>query len=210
MTLTVQPAISGAKGVDTIARITHEQAKALYAFGYTFAVRYLGHVTLAEVTDITQAGLGVLFIAGYSRAPGWVPTASMGALNGAQAIIDARKIGCIGASIYLDFEGPNSKSSKADCLLYANAAAHAIQQGGSPAGLYVGWGIPLDSVELYWALSFTGYWKSMSNVPDVGNRGYQMIQHSPANQVICGVTVDVDTIQTDHKGDVPQWLINVP
>jgi Domain of unknown function (DUF1906) len=206
MTLIVQPATPGSRGVDTIAHITYEQAKALYAAGYRFAVRYLGHISPAEVIDITSGGLALLFVAGYSRRPGWVPTASMGAQDGCQVNAHLLELGATGTSIYVDFEGP--AGDKAACLLYGNAAAHAIQHGGSPAGVYVGYGIPLDSVELYWSLAFTGYWKSLSNVPDIDIRGYQMIQHGPANQKVCGVQVDINTIQADRKGNVPQWLVS--
>lgn len=211
MTLVVQPATPGARGVDTVARITHAQALALYAAGYRFAVKYLGHVTPAEVIDLTSAKMAVLFVAGYSRRPGWIPTAEMGANDGTLAITHAKELGGIGTSIYVDFEGPGDPAGisheRVDCLLYGNAAAHAIKQGGSPPGVYIGWGMPFTAAELYWSFAFTGYWKSLSQVPDVAVRGYQMIQHNPANQLVCGVIVDIDTIQADHKGNVPQWLI---
>jgi hypothetical protein len=207
MTLKVQPATPNVRGVDTIAHITYKQALALYADGYKFAIRYLGHITPAEVIDITAAKMALLFVAGYSRRPGWLPIASIGVQDGQQAIAHLAEIGGIGTSTYVDFEGP--AQNKTGCLLYGNAAAHAIQHGGSPAGIYVGYGIPLDSVELYWSLAFTGYWKSLSNVPDIDIRGYQMIQHGPPNQMVCGVQVDINTIQSDNKGNVPQWLIAV-
>lgn len=205
MSLIVQPATPGVSGVDTVARITYEQAQALYAAGYKFAVRYLGHVSMAEVIDITSAKMALLFVAGYSRRPGWAPTAEVGALDGNQAVEHLKELSAVGTSTYVDFEGP--KPDKAGCLLYGNAAAHAIQQSNTPAGVYVGYGLPLSSIELYWSLSFTGYWKSLSKVPDVAVRGYQMIQHTPANQRVCGVEVDINTIQADNKGNVPQWLI---
>lgn len=211
MTLVVQPATPNSRGVDTVARITHGQAKALYAAGYRFAVRYLGHITPAEVIDITSAKMALLFVAGYSRRPGWVPSAEKGVLDGTLAIDHLGELNGIGTSVYVDFEGPGEplgiKQEKVDCLLYGNAAAHAIQHGGSPAAVYVGWGLPFTPIELYWAFAFTGYWKSLSQVPDVAIRGYQMVQHNPANQLVCGVTVDINTIQADHKGNVPQWLI---
>ena len=124
------------------------------------------------------------------------------------AIDHLKELCAIGTSVYVDFESP--ESDRLGCLLYGNAAAHAIKQGGSPPGVYVGWGLPFSSSELYWSLAFTGYWKSLSDVPDVAVRGYQMIQHGPANQLVCGVTVDIDTIQADQKGNVPQWLIASP
>ena len=210
MSLIIQPATPGVMGVDTVARITYKQAIGLYNAGYRFAVRYLGHVSMAEIIDLTSAKMGVLFIASYSRRPGWVPSATMGVEDGQQAIAHAQELGVIGASIYVDFEGPGEplgvKQEKVDCLLYGNAAGHAIQHGGSPAGVYVGYGLPLDSVELYWSLAFTGYWKSCSQVPDVDIRGYQMIQFS-VNRMICGVEVDEDRIQADNKGNVPQWVV---
>jgi len=211
MTLHVQPATPGVKGVDTVSRITHAQALALYGAGYRFAVRYLGHISSAEVIDITSAKMALLFVAGYSRKPGWTPTAAMGLQDGTQAIAHAQELGAIGTSIYVDLEGTDCPKGiaheKIDCLLYGNTVAHVIKQGKSPAGVYVGWGLPFTPFELYWAFAFTGYWKSCSQVPDVAVRGYQMIQHSPPNQRVCGVTVDINTIQADHKGSVPQWLI---
>ena len=211
MSLIVKPSTPNVRGIDTIARITYEQALALYADGFRFAVRYLGHISMAEVIDITSAKMALLFVAGYSRRPGWVPTASIGALDGGQAIEHLKELEAVGTSTYVDFEGPGEplgiKQEKLDCLLYGNAAAHAIQQGGSPAGVYIGYGLPFTAIELYWSFAFTGYWKSLSMVPDVAVRGYQMIQHGPANQSVCGLTVDINTIQADNKGNVPQWLV---
>ena len=86
MTLKVQPATPGVAGIDTVSHITYEQALALYAAGYRFIVRYLGHITPAEVIDITTARMAVLFVAGYSRRPGWIPTSEIGALDGKMAI----------------------------------------------------------------------------------------------------------------------------
>jgi hypothetical protein len=209
MTIRVQAAPSGAKGVDTITPFTAQLAAQFKGAGYSFVVRYLGAITTDEMSAILEAGLGLLAV-GYSRRPGWHPSASEGAADGAAAVLHARQVGLPESmSLYCDLEGPASSTTAGDCIAYVNAWAEPVQAAGYVAGLYVGYGIPLTPQQLYHDLLVTGYWHSCSRVQDVAVRGYQMIQQAPCNQTVLGIKVDVDLIQVDKNGDTPQWLIAV-
>jgi hypothetical protein len=207
----VQPATPGARGLDTIAVFHETLATDVKQAGLGFVVRYLRHdqcLTATEVNIILAANLALLAVTG-SRAPGWVPSASMGMTDGLQTV-ELAKLAALpaGLSIYLDFEGPSGSTQ--DCVDYINAWAHEVQRAGYRAGLYVGYGVPLTPDQLYHSLAVTGYWHSCSTVPAVAVRGYQMRQLTPPNQHAFGTMVDYDTILLDNKGDVPHWLIGAP
>jgi hypothetical protein len=203
----VQPAPSGAKGVDTITPFTAALGAQFKAAGYSFVVRYLGAIASGEVNAILEAGLGLLAV-GYSRRPGWQPTAAEGASDGAAAVLHAQQAGLpAGMSLYCDLEGPASTTTASDCVAYVNAWAKPIQAAGYVAGLYVGYAIPLTPQQLYQDLLVTAYWRSCSQVQDVAVRGYQMIQQIPGNQTVLGIKVDIDVIQADKNGDTPHWVV---
>jgi hypothetical protein len=46
--------------------------------------------------------------------------------------------------------------------------------------------------------------KSLSNVPAIPNRGYQLIQSNPTTEF--GVGIDTDTTQTDSLGNDALWV----
>jgi hypothetical protein len=207
MNLSAVAATSGARGVDCVTILTPASAARLKADGHDFAVRYLGSVSTTERDAILGAGLALLFV-GYSRKPGWSPSANLGAQDGATAVAHAKALGLpTGLSLFCDLETPNPTSASADIIAYVNAWSTVVQGAGYIAGLYVGFGCGLTSQELY-DLKVTGYWHSCSYVPDVAVRGYQMIQDTKANQIVDGVQVDTDVIKTDALGSVPMWLID--
>jgi len=205
MNLIVKPATNGSRGVDTVTRFSASLAAQVKAAGFDFVVRYLGALTTTERDRILGAGLALLAV-GYSRRPGWRPTAEMGAADGVLAVSRARGCGLpSGLSLFCDLEGPAGTAS--DCIGYVNGWAHVVQDAGYLAGLYVGYGVPLTARQLYYSLAVTGYWDSCSINPLVEVRGYQMRQLSPPNQHAFGTLIDIDVIQTDAKGDTPHWLI---
>lgn len=209
MSTQVQSASSGAKGVDTIATFTPAMAARLKAAGYDFVVRYLGALHPTERDAILGAGLGLLAV-GYSRRPGWAPSAALGASDGAQAVAHAQVAGLMpGMTLFCDLEGPASGTTSGDCIAYINAWAAPVVAAGFVAGVYVGYAIPMTPSQLYHDLQVTAYWASCSRPQAVAVRGYMMTQDPHANQIVAGIQVDIDTITADANGDTPRWMINV-
>lgn len=202
--IVVQPAKDGARGIDCITILDHASAARLVAAGYSFAVRYLGSLTIAERDAILGAGMALLAV-GFSRRPGWAPSQALGAADGAAAVAHAKAAGLPPVcTLFCDLEGPSGTG--ADAAAYVNAWAEPVQAAGYVAGLYVGYEVKLTPSELY-ALKVTGYWASCSRPQDVAVRGYQMRQDPHANQIVAGVQVDVDVISTDGRGDTPMWVV---
>jgi hypothetical protein len=210
MTVLVQAAPSGARGIDTITPFSPQLAASFKAAGYQFIVRYLGAIDVRERDAILGAGLGLLVV-GYSRRAGWEPSAAIGEADGQAAVQHAGKAELMaGMSIYCDMEGPAGSTTAADCIGYVNAWAKPVIDAGYRAGIYVGYGIPLTPRQLYQDLIVTGYWHSVSRVQDVAVRGYQMIQQPPGNRLELGIKVDVDQIDADRNGDTPYWMVDLP
>jgi len=87
---------------------------------------------------------------------------------------------------------------------YCEAWYQAVSVAGYIPGLYVGAGALLTSQQLY-NLPFQHYWRSQSRVPDIPNRGYQVIQLGPSIRVN-GVWIDLDVALNDNEGGAAQWL----
>lgn len=207
MSISVQPATPGARGVDCITVLSSASAARLKAAGISFAVRYLGSLTVAERDAILGAGLALLAV-GFSRKPGWSPTGALGAQDGAAAALHAEAAGLpTGMHLFCDLEGPAGGTHPDDTIAYVNAWAAAVSAAGYLPGLYVGFACGLTPQQLYESLHVACYWHSCSSVPEVATRGYAMIQDVHANQVIAGVQVDVDIVQADKLGGVPYWLV---
>lgn len=85
-----------------------------------------------------------------------------------------------------------------------NAWFTEIGGAGFVSGLYVGPQSVLSAHDLFFWLKTKHYWKSASNVPQVENRGYQMIQSLP--HVVAGVNLDADVTKNDEFGHTPIWL----
>jgi glycoside hydrolase-like protein len=200
------PATPGAKGVDCVTVLDAGHCAALVAAGVSFAGRYLGHISAAELDAIVSAGLQCTFVAGYSRAPGWVPTEAEGQADGASAVAHALALGLpAGVTIWLDLETWLGGDPEG----WVNAAAKVIQAAGFQAGLYVGYDdVPLSPAALY-ALAVTRYWKSCSRGPVPATRGFCMVQNSP-NTWVAGVQVDANVVQDDTLGDVPTFAGTAP
>ncbi len=198
-------------GFDTIARLDWPKAKSLAAAGLTFALSYVslrpglsGPLDAEQLDVLTAAGFRVMPVQ-YARTRDW--SAATGQTDGAAAASNARAAGIpAGCTLWCDLEGaiPNPDVAVA----YANAWANAALAGGAEdPGIYIGAGVPLTGQELYDRLAFKRYWRSFSAVPDIAKRGYQMLQLFPGNQIVAGVQVDLDVIQTDYLGDRPRWAL---
>lgn len=214
---TVVAAPSGALGFDTDTKLTAKSAQAFVAAGYQFVVRYLtrgtseyeGDLTEDETDLILDSGLALMAVQ-HPSEPGWLPTEELGESWGQYAAGVARAVGLpAGVTIWLDLEEVGPTSTSVEVEEFCNAWFAAVTVGGYRTGLYVGAGCGLDATRLYRGLSTQRYWKSGSDVPDVDQRGYCMVQEiGDPPFSLSGVTNDVDTIQHDLFGDTPYWLID--
>ena len=195
MTRKAVPATIGARGFDTITAIGPAQASRLKSAGYDFAVRYLGSLSDMEVKTLNEAGIAVMGVT-YG-----------GAFDGAAAVVNAREKAKLppGTSLWLDLEGQDRHRTGADITTAANAWYDTVAAAGYLPGLYVGSGCVLDAGGLY-RLKFTRYWRSCSLVPKP-SCGWSCIQLYPPNQVVAGVQIDIDVIESDYRGRVPAWCV---
>jgi len=82
-----------------------------------------------------------------------------------------------------------------------------VQGGGYDPGVYIGFGVPLTSQQLYKSLVVRRYWRSFSSVPDVLTRGYQMsvqdvigdaIFHEKHESMICVRDIEIYSMCEHH------------
>ena len=203
---TIQP---GWIGFDTDTKLTADICNALRSYGYRFAVRYLsigpdcapGDLDHDEMVTITQAGL-ILMAVQHVRFPGWRPVKAMGMSDGANAVTHALNAGLIaGVSIWHDLEGVQQPYVAQNIIDYLEAWYDQVRRPSYLPGQYVGADCGLTGEQL-WNLSVTRYWKSASDVPDVPNRGYCMVQ-SLVPYPVAGISIDKDEVQQDNLGGLP-------
>jgi hypothetical protein len=214
----IQSATVGAIGFDCDIPLTHITAKAFVDNGYNFVVRYLslgpsqrsGDLTTIESAAILESGLALMAVQ-HVAYEGWQPNQSLGQTNGQNAVNNAQSIGVPqGINVWLDLEGINLSTTSTDVISYCNTWFNIVQNAGYIPGLYVGANCILNSDQLFYNLHFRYYWKSGSNVPNVTNRGYCMVQHISNSYVIDGVPFDKNIIQADNMGNTPFWLTLIP
>lgn len=141
----------------------------------------------------------------HARAPGWSPDQALGQQDGQEAAVIAQAIGFPpGVSVWCDLEEVNAAAQAQDVIAYCRAWHQAVRARGYSPGLYVGAGARLSGQQLF-DLPFQQYWRSSSHVPDIPNRGYQLVQLSPPIQ-LNGILVDVDVAVPDVRGDLARWL----
>jgi hypothetical protein len=161
-------------------------------------------LTTQEATDILNSGLALMPVQ-HVRKPGWSPSASLGQQDGQNAASNAQDVGfLVGVNVWCDLEGVGNSAAPQDVIDYCQAWYSAVDAAGFAPGLYVGYGTKLTGQQLY-DLSFQHYWRSQSTVPEIPNRGYQLIQFLPS-VTACGIAVDPDMTQTDDQGGQSQWL----
>ena len=81
-----------------------------------------------------------------------------------------------------------------------------VEGAGFVSGLYVGAKASLTGNELFWRLTTKHYWKSGSRVPDIPNRGYQLVQSIIRHDKIDGVAIDRNLTKSDNFGGSALWL----
>ncbi len=210
---TVQQAQPNLKGFDADTIITAQTATEFKNAGYSFCVRYLslgngqqnGDLSNSEAQAILNAGLALSAVQ-HVMMPGWSPSAQLGTEYGANAASNAASIGLPqGMNLWCDLEGIAAGTSAQSVIDYSNAWYNAVQSAGYVPGIYVGANCVLDGNQLYYNLNFQHYWKSESTVPNIPNRGFQMIQEYVA-QPVFGIGIDADFTQNDQQGGSVLWL----
>lgn len=199
------------KGFDCNVKLSYDKAVQFRNSGFDFVIRYVGRtqqasfdIDKAEVDAILSAGLK-LAIVQHCPVPGWVTTKDLGTLYGINAakfsLGTGYKLGCI---IYLDLEGIKQGTPKADILAFCNAWYDEVVKAGYIPGIYIGYNIYLTGDELYNLLRFKHYWKSLSRVPEIPVRGYEMVQS--AGGTINGVQIDNNVSTADKLGGSPVFM----
>lgn len=214
----VTSAPNKSKGFDIDNRLSLEDAQNFYKEGYRFCLRYISRKSEAsedlsyeEASAILEGGLALMPVQ-HVLDPGWHPTASLGREYGENAAENTFQIGFpTGVNVWCDLEGINSSVPVRDVIDYCNAWYEAVAANGYLPGLYVGYDAILSGEQLYQALKFKHYWKSVSDVPNIPTRGYQMIQTAiDENVYINGkkYNIDKNTSYIDNENGQPQWLVN--
>lgn len=206
-------AVVGQKGFDANTVMDTSSLEAFYAKAFRFAVRYIrntnssttGNLSAAEANTIRSAGFALMAVQ-HVRGSGWHPTGELGQQDGAlaaQQVVDCglpQKI-----CVWMDLEGVDGDATSGDVIAYCNAWYKEVANGGFLPGIYVGASCGLSQDQLDNDLPFTYYWRSGSNVPDLPNHGYCMVQLIDSQYVIDGVSYDLDTIVDDSNSTPPVW-----
>ena len=122
----------------------------------------------------------------HVRAEGWAPTPDLGASDGVHAAYHAFTIGFPpGVNVWCDLEGVATGTGRN--WLLTTASGTAVAAAGYLPGLYVGANAILSGQALQ-SLRFSHSWKSLSNVPDMAVRSYQMILSN--EKTLNGIDID--------------------
>lgn len=199
------------KGFDCNTKLSYEKALAFKNLGYDFAIRYVGRyqqdsydIDAQETADILKAELK-LAIVQHCPNPEWTPTKDIGVLWGKNAAIFSKQANIqSGTIVYLDLEGLNN-TPKQDIIDFCNAWYDEVLTGGYTPGIYVGYNTYLTGDDLYYKLKYQHYWKSLSAVPDVTVRGYEMIQ--TAGGTVNGIEIDNNNVTGDRQGNQPIFMV---
>lgn len=199
------------KGFDCNCTLTYDKALQFKQNGYDFTIRYVGRlqqasfdITNAEIQNILKAGLQ-LGLVQHCPKPDWVTTKELGVTYGQNALNFAKEAGYQkGCIVYLDLEGLKSGTPKQDIIDFSNAWYDEVSKEYT-AGIYIGYNIYLSGDELYNKLKFKHYWKSLSRVPDIPIRGYEMSQFDGGT--VCGIQIDRNEMAGDKLGNSPVFMI---
>lgn len=209
---TVRQAAPNLKGFDSDTVLTSSTLSLFKSSGYSFCIRYLslgqgqysGDLSNGEAVNILNAGLALSAVQ-HVPMPGWSPNGTLGNEYGSNAASNASSIGLLkGMNLWCDLEGIDPATPAQSVIDYCNQWYGAVQAAGYVPGLYVGANCILNGNELY-DLPFQHYWKSLSSVPQIPERGYQMVQ-GYVPQPVNGIGIDSDTTQNDLQGGAVLWL----
>lgn len=206
---TIRQAIAGSI-VDTSKKLTPEVIKQVAALGFEGIVRYVPlpgvdpalDIDVDELRAIMDTGLATMLVQ-HVRFANWNPGVEDGTVDARVASDHARGAGYLpGGHIFLDLEGIQGTAQ--DTKRFAETWAAAIVQAGYCAGCYVGFGVPLNAVQLYNLHDFHCYW-SDAGPRAVATRGFAIKQHAPEIR-IAGIEFDRNTVSPDKLGDFPFWM----
>lgn len=208
----VQSAPTGLIGFDTDTKLNLAIAKLFRQSGYQFCLRYISldaensdDLDEEEAQAILNAGLALMPVQ-HVRYAGWLPDAALGSQTGKNAADNAIHVGFpAGINVWLDLEGIDPNAAPDAVVAYCNSWYEAVAKVGYVPGLYVGANSILDGQQLYANLKFQHYWHSLSIVPNVAVRGYQMIQSDGGT--VHGVGIDKNLTQADADRAQVQWLM---
>ena len=203
---------AGETGFDTDDTLDLAKAKLFYQSGYRFCLRYLSlsqenpkDLTNGEANAILNAGLALMPVQ-HVLSQDWRPSTTLGENHGKAAVENARKVGFPSkVNVWLDLEGIDPQATVQDVVNYCNNWFDQVNEAGYLPGLYVGANSILNSSELYKDLKFQYYWHSLSIVPDVAVRGYQMTQQG-VRQPVHGISIDKNITHNDKLNGSVQWL----
>jgi hypothetical protein len=211
----VEPAPPGVHGFDTNTVLTQDTADAFRQQGFQFCLRYLsrstpgagGDLSRTEAEAILAGGLALMAVQHVLKR-GWVPSQSLGEQYGAAAVSNGQAAGLPpGITLWLDLEGIRSGVQDQDVIAYCNSWFDAVAAVGYQPGVYVGSECVLTGEQLFWRLRTTHYWRSGSQVPEIPQRGYQLIQRITSGpDLVNQIEVDRDLTVTDDLGGTVTWL----
>lgn len=202
----------GALLVDALSPMTPVGARILRSLGVRGWLGYLGPTTRAALEAGLSEGLGYMPVSECRHALGWVPSAALGAADGALARRQARELGLPpGVSTWCDLEGM-ALGTIVGTTSYSSAWVLSAEPDGDVPGGYVGAGVELLPQDLY-LLPFRGYWRSCSIVPNVALVDYQIYQLYPPDLTelfgeALPFAVDLDVVQRDKRGRAPKWVVS--
>jgi hypothetical protein len=197
---------------DTDVPCSLGQLLALAAIGFKGGIRTVtmnpapsaSDITAKEVENFMAAGLGLML---YQRVrnPGWLPSATLGKADAEVFLAKATGAGYLaGGSAWDDLEGIGGNSGAT--IAYANEKAADLKATYVP-GDYIGDDVPLTGDELYHDLIVGSFWRSVSHVPDVSVRGYQLVQ-LVEDVSVAGILVDISLARADKLGGRASWMRN--
>jgi hypothetical protein len=221
--LVIETLKEGALGFDLDQQLTPSLAKQFFEHGYQFAVRYVRRtprhaydLTFDEVTDILQAGLGLMIVQ-HVAPDGWLPGKELGHLYGQIAAEETLKLKIPARTmLWCDLEGVSVIAKPQEVVDYCNAWYAQVKMAGFTPGLYVGYRPGLSGADLYYKLRFQHYWGAYNlNEDEIPvKRGICMKQRAARDiDRIPGVTqdgFDVDVALKDHFGSLPMVLVKRP
>ncbi|NES00670.1 MAG: DUF1906 domain-containing protein [Symploca sp. SIO1B1] len=207
------------QGFDTADNVSLETAKKFYQDNYRFCLRYIPNstyppgndLTEEEAKDILLGGLALMVVQ-HVRGTHWIANGALGQQDGEKAATWCQNQVKLPpkVSVWCDLETMENAKDHALVIDYCREWYHAVYNAGYTPGLYVGAGVKLSSEQLY-DLPFQNYWKSVSSVPAVYERGYQMVQnnspHSANGFQKFGINIDENKTYIDNLLGRSQMLI---
>lgn len=206
MTIVARYATPG-RGFDASEKVTRTQSSQLWALGYRWCCRYVPLPGVKSDRDIDAAELDLLVGQGFdvslvqhTRFPGWLPSMHSGFVDASTAIQFSLKVGFpLSAHIFLDLEGISGGAL--DASRFAEDWAQAVVDAGYRAGVYCGYGSPLDADDLWLLHNVDCYWSDAGH-RIVKNRGVAISQG--IEHVVAGLEIDEDTLAPDLLGGMPR------